>query len=106
MSHILRDHCIFSACETGESIKPGALAPGSIDQEFRSPRMRATAQGGTMRGRGNMPYLSPIFMGSRSNLPTSLGLTPQALCFRLLSSYRIPRNEIPISPDCDARRII
>jgi len=69
---------IFLACEAGESIKPGALAPGQRDVTNQA------------REAGESPLIFKLSPASRAAHETApyLGLTPQALCSRLLRRLR------------------
>jgi hypothetical protein len=77
------------ACGAGESIKQGAEAPGRSRAKIPSPQKRAIERG--CSDRDSMKHtarqinilLSPAFAGWRL-FALFLGLTPQALCSRLL----------------------
>jgi hypothetical protein len=66
------------ACEAGESVKPGALAPGQRDLTNQA------------RETGESPQIFKLSPASRAAHKTApyLGLAPQALCFRLLRRLR------------------
>ena len=66
----------------GESIKPGASAPGMIVRNFMEP---ANAGDSPNKTKTLRPILCRPLHGLASNREQPLGLTPQALCFRLLS---------------------
>jgi hypothetical protein len=66
----------FLACEAGVSIKPGAQAPGSNRIQGHEPAIAGESLKNV--------DAAARFTGSTAPLIVDLGLTPQALCLRLL----------------------
>ena len=73
----------FSACVAGAGIKPGASAPGLNTKQLSSPRMRVTDACHAMAVMNAQTSCRPLH-GLLNPLIKNLGLTPQALCLRLL----------------------
>ena len=75
-SRVVGNSVLLQTCEAGDSIKPGAQAPGRARQRIRQP-MKWAAAVSVLRCR-------PLTRASFELCHSILGLAPQAICCHLL----------------------